>query len=220
MVPGGTLTMGLTPSERALLDLYLGTRTHIVEQVEQVRRFAQPVCQVRVAPFICAERLLEKAEVTRWLADADPDPLGAVHRDAALALAARAGLRLPSDAELEWLARQGKQAPFVLDCVFEAPQDDERRVLVTDEPIRPRFGIADFFETQWAADDWVATHDGRPSTATPRRHGDSQGVRRFEEFYFEAVGRESVISQLSARREPGRGWRARVRLALDLPALV
>jgi hypothetical protein len=114
------------------------------------------------------------------------------------------------------MARQGRQAPFVLDCVYEAPEDDDEHVLITDQPIRPRFGIADLFETQWAADDWFDTHTGRPATAEARRGGDEQGVRRFEEFYFEAVGRESVVSQLSARRDPGCGWRARVRLALDL----
>lgn len=217
LVPEGTMTIGLGPAELALLELYLGRRRHILEQIAGVRSSAQPTCEVRVAPFICGERLLDDQQVERCLPGSNPDALGSVHRKEALALAAHAGFRVPSDAELEWLARQGRQSPFVLDCVYEAEEDDDQHVLITDQPIRPRFGIADLFETQWSADDWFDTHADRPPTAEARRGGDPQGVRRFEEFYFEAVGRESVISQLSARRDPGRGWRARVRLALDLP---
>lgn len=217
LVPGGTMTMGLGPAELALLELYLGSRKHILEQIGYVRNYAQPTCWVRVAPFICGTRLLDRDEAERCFPGSNPDDLGAVYRKDALSLAAHVGFRIPSDAELEWLARQGRQSPFVLDCVYEADEDDEQHVLITNQPIQPHFGIADLFETQWSADDWFDTHTGRPTTAEARRGGDPQGVRRFEEFYFEAVGRESVISQLSARRDPGRCWRARVRLALDLP---
>ncbi len=220
VVPGGTTIMGLAPSELQLLDLYLGRRKHVIAQVQGVQQYARPLCEVRVKPFLCGYRLLDKREVDRCLPDGGSDAVGAVHRDQALSAANNAGFRLPSDAELEWIARQGRQAPFVLDCVFEAPEEDQEHVLITNQPICPRFGIADLFETQWAADDWFDSHESRPSTGEARTGGGPQGVRRFEEFYFEAVGRESVISQLSARRDPGRGWRARVRLALDIPANV
>lgn len=220
VVPGGEMTMGLGKAELELLDLYLGRRNHVVEQVQSVQRYAEPTCGVRVAPFLCGQRLLTKQDIDNWSTYAGPDPLGAVHRNHALRVANSAGFRLPSDAELEWLARQGRQATFVLDCVYEAPEDDEDHVLITDQPILPRLGIADLFETQWAADDWFDSHQNRPHHAASRTGGSPDGVRRFEDFYFEAVGRESVISQLSARRDPGRGWRARVRFALDLPTVV
>ena len=215
-VPGGVMQMGLLDREIALVRRYLGSRPHILEQIEQVKRHASPVREVQVGPFLCGERLFEPDQIAK-LSDLASDSLGSMARRDALAFAEACGFRLPSDAELEWMARQGRDAPFVLDTVFEADEDDPENVLMTDESIAPRFGIDDLFTTQWAADDWFGDHTERPPTSIARSGGDPQGVRRFEEFDFEAVGPESVISELSARRDPGGTWRARVRFALDLP---
>ncbi len=216
-VCGGTFRMGLLDEELALIDRYVGSRPHVLEQVHGVRRYARPVRQLRVEPFLCAVTLLEKSDVVRLWPEALPDDEGALRRPDALSLCERAGFRLPSDAELEWIARQGTEAPFVLGVVFEAAPDDEENVLITNQPVKARFGISDLFTTQWAADDWFEDHEDRPGSAVARTGGEPEGVRRFEEFYFKAVGPESVISQLSARRDAGSGWEARVRFALDLP---
>ena len=220
LVPGGAMLMGLQESEIALVHRYVGRRPHVLEQIRQFHQFAAPVREIRVLPFLCGERLLEKSQVAA-LSPAlkeDADNCGHMHRPAALTLSREQGFRLPSDAELEWLARQGRGAPFILDCAFEAPEEDEENVVIADQPIVARFGIKDLFETQWAADDWFPDHAERPLTSVARTNGDPQGVRRFEEFDFTDYGPESVIHEFSARRDPGRNWRAGVRFAFDLPA--
>jgi hypothetical protein len=217
IVPGGVMQMGLADEEIALVRRYLGSRPHILEAIDQVKQHASPVREVRVRPFLCGERLFEPDQIAR-LTDIEADTLGAMPRRNALAFAKASGFRLPSDAELEWLARQGHGAPFVLDAVFEADEDDPENILITDQPIAPRFGVGDLFTVQWAADDWFPDHGERRRSSVARSGGDPQGVRRFEEFDFEAVGPEAVIGELSARRDPGGKWRARVRFALDLPA--
>jgi hypothetical protein len=220
LIPGGTMLMGLQESEIALVQRYVGVRPHVLEQIRQFHQFAAPVREVRVLPFLCGERRLKQIQVAAFspaLKD-DADGCGHMHRHFALTLSREQGFRLPSDAELEWLARQGRGAPFVLDCAFEAPEEDEENVVIADQPIVARLGIEDLFETQWAADDWFPDHADRPPTSAARTNGDPQGVRRFEEFDFTEYGPESVIHELSARRDPGRNWRAGVRFALDLPA--
>jgi hypothetical protein len=219
LVPGGTMQMGLLESEIALVRRYVGSRPHVLAQIRQFQQYATPAREVRVNPFLCGERRLKLAQVAAFspqLKD-DADPCGHMHRPSALAVASERGFRLPSDAELEWLARQGRGAPFVLDCAFEAPEEDEENVVIADQPIVARFGIEDLFETQWAADDWFPDHADRPLTSLARTNGDPQGVRRFEEFDFTEYGPEAVIHEFSARRDPGRKWRAGVRFAIDLP---
>jgi len=220
LVAGGTMQMGLQQSEIALVRRYVGSRPHVLEQIRQFQQFAAPVREVRVIPFLCGERRLKLAQVAAFSAELkdDADPCGHMRRAAALRLSNEQGFRLPSDAELEWLARQGRNAPFILDCAFEAPEEDEENVVIADQPIIARFGIEDLFETQWAADDWFPDHAERPLTSVARTNGDPQGVRRFEEFDFTEFGSEAVIHEFSARRDPGRNWRAGVRFAFDLPA--
>ena len=220
LVPGGTMLMGLQESEIALVQRYVGRRPQVIEQIRQFHQYAAPVREVRVTPFLCGERRLKKVQVATFsptLKD-DADGCGHVHRPGALTVSREQGFRLPSDAELEWLARQGRGAPFTLDCAFEAPEEDEENVVIADQPIVARFGVEDLFETQWAADDWFPDHADRPPSSVARTNGDPQGVRRFEEFDFTEFGPESVIHEFSARRDPGRNWRAAVRFALDLPA--
>jgi hypothetical protein len=215
LVPGGSLTMGLIEGEAALIDLFLGRLA--ARPLADIRAASTPPCEVQVAPFLCGERLLTKADVMRLAPAFSPNPLGDLKRDAALDFAAQLGFRLPSDAELEWLARQGRQSPFVLDCALAAAEDDEENVIIVPkaEPVG-RFGIHDLFRTQWAADDWFPNHQGRPPTSVARTGGDAQGVRRFEEFDYAAVGDEAVTYELSARRDAGAAWVAGVRLSLSL----
>jgi formylglycine-generating enzyme required for sulfatase activity len=220
LVPGGTMQMGLLESEIALVRRYVGSRPHVLEQIRQFQQYAAPEREVRVSPFLCGERRLKQTQVAAFSAALkdDADGCGHMHRAQALTLSRERGFRLPTDAELEWLARQGRGAPFILDCAFEAPEEDEENVIIAGQPIIARFGIEDLFETQWAADDWFPDHADRPLTSIARTNGDPQGVRRFEEFDFTEYGPEAVIHEFSARRDPGRNWRAGVRFACDLPA--
>ena len=170
LVPGGTMQMGLQESEIAPVQRYVGRRPHVLEQIRQFHQYAAPVREVRVSPFLCGERRLKQSQVAAFSPELkdDADGLGHMHRPNALALTRQQGFRLPSDAELEWLARQGRNAPFILDCAFEAPEEDEENVVIADQPIVARFGIEDLFETQWAADDWFPDHADRPPSSVAR----------------------------------------------------
>jgi formylglycine-generating enzyme required for sulfatase activity len=217
LVPGGELQMGLTAKDCELLDLFLGSRRSVLAMIDEVRAVASPVVSVQVAPFLCAQVPLDQETVRRLDSRLSPGGLGALSRSDALGLAERLGFRLPSDAELEWIARQGAGASFVIDTVREAPEEDEEHVMLVDHPEYGALGLAEFHEEQWAADDWFPNHEGRPETAIARTGGDPQGVKRFEVFDYEEIGSLAILNQLSARRVPGNGGRALVRLACDLP---
>lgn len=216
VVAGGSMQMGLLAEEAELVDLFLG---HMAGEVfGDAQQRATPSRPVAVAPFVCGAEVLTPDEIKRLLPQASANGAGEMRRSEALELATHAGFRLPSEAELEWLARDGHQATFVLDVATEAPEDDEDHVVIVPrrEP-QGRFGIHDLFSTQWAADAWFEDHDGAPPDATARTGGDPQGVRKFEAFDYADVGDEAVSAMLSARRDPGRDQVAGVRLALSLP---
>ncbi len=216
IVPGGAMQMGLLKAEAELVDWFLGDMAG--ELFQDIRRAAAPVRSVEVAPFLCTRELLASEQLARLAPGIVPSGAWLLSRSDALTVAAHCGFRLPSEAELEWLARNGKQEPFVLGVAQEAPEDDpDHVVLVPRQHPHSRFGVEELFYTQWAADDWFDNHEGAPTTSLARCGGDSQGVRRFEEFCYDDVGDEAVVAMLSSRRDPGRGWKAGIRLACSLP---
>lgn len=217
LIQGGEFTMGLTDPDQDLVELFLGSRPALRAMVDGFGAISGPPTVVKVDDFLCADAPLSRAQVSRLAPNFAQETRGGVHRVEALQLAAQIRMRLPSEAELEWIARQGTQASFTIDCVVEAPEDDVDRVMVVDHPLRGRFGAGGFFDSQWAADDWFPSHAGRPDTATARTGGDPQGVRKFEFFDYEEIGNLAILNQLAARRVPGRGERALVRLVCDIP---
>jgi hypothetical protein len=76
---------------------------------------------------------------------------------------------LLSEAEHEWLARDGKQLAFTLDCVAS--------VRARREP-RSRFSIKNLHFEEWMEDDWHPIYEAAPTSSVPWLSGDPRGVYR------------------------------------------
>jgi formylglycine-generating enzyme required for sulfatase activity len=129
-----------------------------------------------------------------------------VSRADALSLAGILGFRLPSEAELEWLARDGGAAPFLLNAASSAAP-------------RSRFGVERLHYGEWAADDWHPSYDGAPQDSATWRGGEPCGVFRAGTPPANMQSPEDLIFLLSAVRGQGTETLGFVgmRLAADLP---
>ncbi|XXX81734.1 hypothetical protein WMF30_23530 [Sorangium sp. So ce134] len=209
-VPGGALDMGLSDEDIEEASEHVDWTSPVARWVDRAAASARPVHRVEVRPFLCARALLDGGrldELSRGRLAGD-----AVERADALALARSLGLRLPSEAELEWLARDGGACRFTLDAArrFEAIRGDDRL-------LRSRFGVRDLHRAQWAEDDWHPTYDGAPGTSLPWAGGDPGGVHRGGFRLIALQSPEELLHALAALR--GRQLRAcGLRLASSVPS--
>ncbi|MEZ4441236.1 MAG: hypothetical protein R3B72_19200 [Polyangiaceae bacterium] len=106
------------------------------------------------------------------------------------------GFRLPSEAELEWIATDGGREVLHLGA---SPENDHGGVA-----FRPsRFGLEGLLRAHWAADDWHPSHDGAHFDGRAREGGGAEGACRFT-FALEAfVGDEDLLALVAALRYPG-----------------
>jgi formylglycine-generating enzyme required for sulfatase activity len=166
LVPGGSLRMGLDEAEIRSAEARLEWTDDAEELLERCRASARPVHEVRIAPFLCATVCLTSKKIRRLSEERLESQ--SLKRAEATGLAASLGFRLPSEAELEWLMRDGRGLAFTLDGpAFGA-----------EEEPASRFGVFDLFASQWAADDWHPSYEGAPSTSEPWMNGDANGVYR------------------------------------------
>lgn len=196
VVPGGKLQMGLRASDVAEIarqvDLGLVEYSIAVDSAS-----AQPLHPVEVRPFLCARDAL---------------PGGTMPRAAALAAVAALGFRLPSEAELEWILRNGGRDALTLGAmpVVGKPGRFTFR--------RSRYGIAALLVANWAADDWHPDYEGAPIISTPWADGDPAGVCRSTFPLPAMVAEEDVAVLLAALRTAGTETMPGVaRLARDFP---
>lgn len=200
VVPGGDFTMGLTDEdvERAseLVDWLSGPS----EYVEHLGASALPPHTVTVKPFLCARTIprVNGAEPAYFT------------RDEARTRAAELGLRIASEAELEWLYRDGGRFAFKLNA---SPDREKARRVRYDVS---RFGVDDLLEMAWAADDWHPSYEGAPGTSEPWMSGDTAGVCRSSFVPYLLEVDEDLMPLLAAIREPGKAP-CTLRLARDLP---
>lgn len=161
VVPGGTFDMGLTDDDVEVATELLDWTPEVAAFVERSKLRAGPPREVHVEPFLCAIEPLDVAQVTAWTA-------GRYTRDTFEAsevdrwISCIPGFRLPSEAELEYLARDGVQQTFVYDA---ARAFDEARAW----PQRGRFGLRRLLDDEWTADDWHDDYAGAPTTGAPWR---------------------------------------------------
>jgi formylglycine-generating enzyme required for sulfatase activity len=221
-VPGGQFQMGITDEDLAAVATYgsVGAPTGL----EQLIAYGRPVRTVRVLPFLFSRDLVALdgsggAAVRKRFDDA-----AVYDRAEAQAGAARFGFRLPSEAEFEWVGRDGGIHTFLYGALkpldaeqiaarhAESEEDEDYDVFEDYHPYRDavsRFGVDGLFCRQWLADDWHPTFDGAPDTSEPWVGGDPQGVRRGDGestgvvFNWEHVAHETFYYILAGLREPG-----------------
>jgi hypothetical protein len=160
LVPGGSYEMGLTDRDLMEAEESCGKVRLDDEFLGHLSWFARekgrclPAHRVRVLPFVVTRRLVSKDDVERLTgAPWGTYGLGATatrrfHRD----LAGRFQLRLPSEAEIEWIARDGGRFAFILDVV--------RRFHATDgysSRLTSRFGLVghEAEESTRSRDPWL-----------------------------------------------------------------
>lgn len=167
-IPGGRFTMGLRDDELDELrrTLFGDDPRHRFEAeiLGAYRRRCEPVRTVEVRPFLCAAGFAHhdgRAETEEEDAR-DEDPI-IVPEFAVEAIAAlrKHGLRLLSEAEWEWIAREGGRRSWIIDVAGKRGMglDDMR------EAPANRWGIrrlkSDLGEL--VADGWHASYEGAPA---------------------------------------------------------
>lgn len=184
--------MGITDDDRVAAWQHVPATSETAALLEKLSARA-PERSVEVAPFLCAVRPLLAPEVARLTQ-------GRVEHDMftwpeACDLASELALRLPTEIELEWLARDGRGLPFALDVARLFDEGALPRA-------RSRFGVHDLLEPQWSSARW---------------DGQDEGVYRG---YFAAgiQSRDELLLALSGARYRGREDEAALRLVADIPS--
>lgn len=196
VVPGGTMKMGLCPSD--LEEIVRHIDMGLVEcSIEGDSVSALPCHDVEVRPFLCAREAL---------------PEGTMHRAEALDKVSALGFRMPSEAELEWILRDGGRYALTLGATPVAGKPGRFTFQAS------RYRIDGLFIANWAADDWHPNYEGAPATSLRWGDGDPAGVCR-STFPLDAMVCEEDIAVLfAALRAPGSERMPCVaRLARDLP---
>ena len=170
-VPGGAFAMGFTErDEEALGGCVDTTSPSVLAVLQDLERAAAPVHWVTVAPFVLSRTHLTSAQALAVSA-------GAVRFDvpapADVAKLAGAGgpLRLPSEAELEYVAREGGAISFVDDGATAWSQK-------RPWPAANAWGFRALTFAAWAADEWHDDYRGAPLTAAAWSGGGLPGVYR------------------------------------------
>ena len=187
-VPGGRFEMGITDADLEEAAEHFDWTSPVAALVDTLASHARPTRCVEVLPFLVQRTLLSDLQVIRRLSG-DRVQTDSVSRAEALSLASAAGFRLPSEAELEWLARDGGRFHFVLDAAAG--------------PRPSRFGVESLFDGEWAADDWHPTYDGAPKDGRSWRDGDASGVYRGSHIPENMQSREELLLMLAGVRAQG-----------------
>lgn len=215
VIPGGRFEMGLLEADLEELSQYIDWTKRVRLISDGMRARASPPHQVEVKPFVVSERPLTRAELELIEPGVRSTDL---ERKQAIVLSGQIGVRLPSEAELEWLARDGGRCSFVVDGGRAWSQNDAW-------PDCGSFGIRCLNEGEWAADDWHASYEGAPTTSEAWMNGDPCGVFRGELAYGTDQDPSELCLGLAAHRNRGASkedWHSDhaffpLRLAFDLP---
>ncbi|MBN2191860.1 MAG: hypothetical protein JW751_03515 [Polyangiaceae bacterium] len=199
LVEGGHFIMGLREDDIEEASEYCDWTRGVAEYVEEIGASARPPHVVLVRPFLCATVLLEEEGYT-----VDTT------REAAIRMACDRGLRLVSEAELEWLLRDGGR--------FSLTMGAKPRAVGQFTFESSSLGIQDPASPQWAADDWHPSYEGAPAASAPWMDGDPAGVCRSNAPIGAMQAEEDVVTLLAAVRTAGsEALSCAIRLACDVP---
>jgi hypothetical protein len=212
-IPGGTFEMGLTAADVEAVKSAIGWDEDIAGTIDDARDHVTPSRWVDVSPFLLARDTLYHADVERLSRGKHAGIYCyQLARIEARRLAETVGLRLPSEAEFEWVMREGGRCHFAFDASRKL--DD----LGNDTEVWPtRFGIRRPFGTSWCADDHHAGYVGAPPGSKPWMAGEPDGLARPSGAEPELVDEvEQRLGLLACWRTARGHGSARVRLARDL----
>ncbi|MDI1432373.1 formylglycine-generating enzyme family protein [Polyangium sorediatum] len=223
-IPGGTFVMGLSDTEMGEITALYAPLGRADEARDLVRWSTQPPRRVHVRPFLCALLPVTDRLAHARLADMYPgDDEGYVPSDTPVPFTPRLaaelrgvlGFRLLSEAEWEWIAREGGARAWLRDppASISLALDPTR-----DASPRPNaFGI-DLLQTglEFVADAWHEGYAGAPDDAIawhPRAIPDNtRGCHGGFQDEIEAVRLHAGVREGRHGDEP-----AAVRFAIDLP---
>lgn len=214
IVPGGAFDMGLTEADEWAVKEGLGWDPEISDTLADARPRVSPSHRVHVSAFLVARDPLTHSDVERLSAGRHKGIYAyQVGRMEALTLATQYGLRLPSEAEYEWLMREAGTTSFAFDAL------QRTKVSGNDtETWLTRFGLRRPFGTCWCADDYHDSYDGAPSSSEPWMGGDPCGLARPSGAEPELVEEsEQALGLLACWRTSRGHGTARVRFAMDIP---
>lgn len=212
-VPGGAFDMGLTNADVEAVKKEIGWNSEIEGALATVRKETTPVRQVQVRPFLVARSTLPAKEVERLSKKKHSGKY--VHvllREEARDLARALGFRLASEAELQWIARDGGTTSFVLDSAAKLESADHDA-----EQIPSRFGLRGVFGQQWAEDDYHPDYECAPMTSEAWLAGEPCGVGTGYTTPELVDAQHQKLGLLACLRTNRGHQKAKVRFALDLP---
>lgn len=157
VIPGGRLIMGISDSDIAALEAHVEWQEVYPRLIEAQRGASAPPREIEMPAFLCTRYLVSADDVDRL---GDGDQGDEFLRDDARRFADRLGARLPSEAELEWLAREGGATSF---CCGADVELEEEGFVAPD--LDSGFGLEGLMLPQWADDDWHDSYAGAPSGA-------------------------------------------------------
>lgn len=216
LVPGGSFDMGMSETEAKVF--VASARTEEGRAIARdIVRAARPRHRVRVAPFLCARDPLSKGGELLLVSAAD-----------AARIAKARGLRLLSESEWEWVARDGGARAWI--GVDEADGDVWRRVERHARDLygrvhpkagrgRDRFGVFGLAFGDWVADAWHGDYRRAPVNGAVWGRPKTPGVLRggTASHYPWQNDDEHLDGHAAVRTPAARGLYACVRLARDLP---
>jgi formylglycine-generating enzyme required for sulfatase activity len=217
-IPGGSFDMGFTDDDLAEAAEYVDFTAAVQRWLRDLQACARPVHRVEVRPFLCATMCLPPELVARLSHGATRgDTMSA---RAAADLVATTDFRLPSEAELEYLARDGGPLHFACDAARAHAEG-------ADVPEENGFGVYSLLTGEWTADAWHDDYANAPSTSAPWNDAGAPGVYRGALPYGVHPSEDEILFALAAFRgraatagddDDGSRTFFAVRLTRDLPA--